>query len=410
LKQSADPAAVEAVLRARPGRRPGRVSIVMLSWNALEYTKMALESIRAHTAGDYEIVIVDNGSNSETVEWLRAQSGIRVIYNATNRGYAGGNNQAIAACSGEYVVLLNNDVIVTDGWLESLLAAFDRIPGLGVSAPLSNNVAGHQKTVDSHYGNLDEMQAYARRRAQRHRREGYLTDRVIGLCMCIDRRVLEEIGGIDEAFGVGNFEDDDFCIRVRAAGYRIYVCADSFIHHFGSKTFEANKVDWQGVMERNWVRFARKWGYPERGFSGSYKPLQAIARGFDRSRHYVPLPGIERNAGAPLRPSALGFTADVRDERDWNTAGAFVRRYLRAFNSGDPVVLAIRTGAALPEDTVRARVAKAIERENVKPEDAPLISIGSTTSLDALAVVSIETLEDRSPSALRRLLDAPVRS
>lgn len=408
-KQSADPMDVERVLRARPGKRRGLVSIIMLSWNALEFTKMALQSIRQHTTGEYEIVIVDNGSNAETVEWLRSQSGVRVIFNPVNRGYAGGNNQAIAVCRGEYIVLLNNDVIVTGGWLEALLGAFDRIPGLGVSAPLSNNIAGHQQTADSVYGNLDEMQAYARRRYERHRGEGYLTDRVIGFCMCIDRRVIEEIGGIDEGFGVGNFEDDDFCIRVRAAGYKIYVCTDSFIHHFGSKTFEANNVDWQTTMARNWIRFARKWGYKEAGFGGSYKPLQAIAGGFDRARHFVPLPRVDVPASASGN-RALAFATQVRDEHDWNAAGAFVRRYLRAFSAADPVVLLIRTGGTLTDDTVRARVARAVERAGVKVEEAPAIAIGSQGNADAESLVAIDALDDQSPSALRRLLAAPVGS
>lgn len=408
LKQSSDPAVVEAMLRKRPGRRPGLVSIVMLSWNALEYTQMALESIRLHTTGEYEIVIVDNGSDSQTVEWLRAQTDIRVIYNAVNRGYAGGNNQAIAACCGEYVVLLNNDVIVTDGWLESLLSAFDRIPGLGISAPLSNNVAGTQRTIDSQYANLDEMQAYARRKHERNRGEGYLTDRVIGLCMCIDRRVIEEVGGIDEGFGAGNFEDDDYCIRVRAAGYKIYVCTDSFIHHFGSKTFEANKVDWKSMMERNWARFARKWGYPERGFAGSYKPLHAIAGGFDRARHFVPLVRVENPAINSVRP-ALAFTANVHDENDWNAVGAFVRRYLRAFAASDSVVLLIRTTGTLTGDAVRARIAKALDRAGLKAGEAPAIAIDTQTVAEAESIVAIEALDERSPSALRRLLEPAVQ-
>lgn len=293
---STDPVLVEQALRSREGRRPGLISIVMLSWNAPQFTKMALESIRQHTEQPYEVVIVDNGSGPETVDWLRTLEDVRVIYNPENRGYAGGNNQAIAAARGEYIVLLNNDVIVTEGWLDGLLSAFDRVPGLGMSAPRSNRVAGDQQTADSNYADGNEMQAYAKRRRERHRAQGYVTERAIGLCLCIDRRVIEEIGGIDERFGAGNFEDDDFCIRVRAAGYRIYVCDDVFIHHFGSQTFAANKVDWQKSMHENWVKFAKKWGYPEVYPQNGYTPGPAIARGFDRSRHYVALPKLDASA------------------------------------------------------------------------------------------------------------------
>lgn len=287
---SPDPHLVENVLRERKARQAGLVSIVMLSWNAPQFTKMALDSIRKYTAQPYEVVIVDNGSHAETVDWLKTLTDVRVIFNPENRGYAGGNNQALAAARGEYVVLLNNDVIVTEGWLDGLLSAFDRVPGLGVSAPRSNRVAGDQQTADSVYADGDEMIAYARRRRQQHAGQGYVTERAIGLCLCIDRRVIEEVGGIDERFGAGNFEDDDFCIRVRAAGYRIYVCDDVFIHHFGSQTFAANNVDWQKTMQENWVKFARKWGYPDVYPQKGYAPAAAIARGFDRNRHYVPLP------------------------------------------------------------------------------------------------------------------------
>jgi GT2 family glycosyltransferase/tetratricopeptide (TPR) repeat protein len=273
-------------------RRRGLVSIVMLSWNAPQFTKLALESIRAHTSGEYEIVIVDNGSAAETVEWLKSLPDVRVIFNAENRGYAAGNNQGLAAARGEYVVLLNNDVVVTDGWLDGLLDAFDRVPGLGISAPRSNKVAGNQQVTDAVYADMTQMHGYARARRERFRGQHYLTDRAIGLCLCIARRVIDDVGGIDEQYGTGNFEDDDFCLRVRAAGYQIAVCEDVFIHHFGSQTFAANKVDWASTMRENWHKFAKKWGYPEAYPEQGYAPAVAIAKGFDRTRHYVALPQL----------------------------------------------------------------------------------------------------------------------
>jgi GT2 family glycosyltransferase len=395
---SPDPVLVERAIRTAPGRRPGLVSIVMLSWNAPEYTKLALESIRRHTDGEYEVVIVDNGSKAETVEWLRTLQDVRVIYNESNRGYAGGNNQAIAAARGEYVVLLNNDVVVTEGWLDGLLGAFDRIPGLGVSAPRSNRIAGDQVTVDSDYANLEAMQAYAALRRRRFRGEGYLTDRAIGLCLCIDRRVIQEIGGIDERFGAGNFEDDDFSLRGRGAGYRIFVCDDVFIHHFGSQTFAANNVDWSATMRENWKKFARKWGFPETYPENGYVTTDVIRRGFDRGLHYVPI----------ARSVALAFTACVQDERDWSEVGAFVRRYAQAFNAQDPTVLRIRATGMLAASTLGARVEKILERLEIDPRGAAAVDVldaSGTASLAASRTVELASLEQRSPSALRSLLE-----
>nr|MDQ2680793.1 glycosyltransferase family 2 protein [Candidatus Eremiobacteraeota bacterium] len=341
---NSESALIEGILRDVPKRVRGLVSIVMLSWNAPQFTKMALESIRSYTKPPYELIIVDNGSREDTTGWLQTLDDVTVVYNSTNRGYAAGNNQGIARAKGDFVVLLNNDVVVTEGWLEGLLDAFDRIPGLGVSAPRSNIVAGHQVVVDASYQDMPAMHDYAAQRRRRWKRHGYITDRAIGLCLCIDRRVIDEVGGIDESFGVGNFEDDDFCLRIRGARYRIYICDDVFIHHFGSQTFAANKVDWQQTMHENWKKFAAKWDLPPQYPEQGYQPGPPILRGFDRSRHYVPLPKIETNAleeGAALGNYRIAFVANVGSEKDWNGVGNFVRRYLRAFTAGEGTLLAI---------------------------------------------------------------------
>jgi GT2 family glycosyltransferase len=402
-----DTARVERALLNRPRRRQGLVSIVMLSWNAPQFTKMALQSIRQHTTGEYEVIIVDNGSGPETVEWLRTLTDVRVIYNSTNRGYAGGNNQAIAAARGEYVVLLNNDVIVTEGWLDGLLRAFDRIPALGIAAPRSNKIAGDQITADATYENIEQMHVYAAKRRERFRSEGYLTDRAIGLCLCIDRRVIDEVGGIDERFGAGNFEDDDFCLRVRAAGYNIYVCDDVFIHHFGSQTFAANNVDWNATMRENWCKFAKKWGYPETYPEKGYPTTPAISRGFNRTKHYVPLPDLAEQTSCEADIS-LAFTAVVSSESDWNDVGAFVRRYVQAFTAKDPTLLNIIVAEGVSAGELARRVEKLLFRLGIDPEQAPDVEIIDETlsveMLPAKHVVHIDELPAQNPSALRRVL------
>jgi GT2 family glycosyltransferase len=412
--------ALEERLARSPRRRPGLVSIVMLSWNAPQFTKLALESIRTHTSGDYEVIIVDNGSNDETVQWLRTLRDVRVIYNASNRGYAGGNNQAMAAANGEYVVLLNNDVIVTQGWLDDLLDAFNRIPALGVSAPRSNKIAGDQIVLDATYNSIEEMHRYAAERRRRYRRHGYMTDRAIGLCLCIDRRVIEEIGGIDERFGVGNFEDDDFCLRVRAAGYNIHVCDDVFIHHFGSQTFAANKIDWTATMRQNWEKFAAKWGLPPKRADEGYVPGPAIRRGFDRSRHYVPLPSVKAEETQAAYDAV--FAAVVRDERDWNEAGAFAKRYMRAFCAQHRVLFAIAAIGELAAATIGQRLERLAQREGLDPSAVADVEVAdeddlagwlerfSAQPLQRVMSTGIAQFDDlpqverQSPSALRRLL------
>ncbi len=355
--------------------RPNLVSIVTLSWNALEFTKLAVESIRAHTSIPYEIIVVDNGSDEATVAWLREQSGLRVIYNAENRGFAGGNNQGMAMARGEFVIVLNNDVLVTDGWVEGLLAPFGRIPTLGMTAPRSNKVAGSQQLEIAQYSSADEYQSFAQRTRREFAGMGWLTDRAIGFCLCIDRRVIREVGGFDEHYGVGNFEDDDFSLRVRSAGYKILVCDDVVIHHFGSKTFAANKIDYAGTMQRNWAIFAQKWGFPRAFPQNGYSSTEAISRGFDRAKHFAPL-------SAPV-PSRLRFVASVANESDWESLAVFVKRFSRAYRANDPVMLDIAAFGDSDPEIIAKRIERLLERNAIDSATTALIEIGYETSFES---------------------------
>lgn len=423
---NADPRAIERGLRAVPKADPSALaSIVMLSWNAPQYTKLALESIRTYTNGThpYEIVIVDNGSGPETTDWLRSLDDVRVIFNDRNRGYAGGNNQGIAAARGKYVVLLNNDVVVTEGWLDGLIAGLERNPGTGVSGPRSNRVAGDQQVVDASYQDIPGMHAYAQERRRKYARTGYMSDRIIGLCLCIDRTVIDEVGGIDERYAVGNFEDDDFSMRVRSAGYKMYVCDDVFIHHFGSQSFAANKVDWNATMQSNWSIFAAKWGLPPAYPVNGYQTRTIIARGFDASRHHVEVAPAE-----PVGAEAMFvFVAAVDSEKQWDDVGNFLKKFIATFDAREGVWLCIGAFGEMSADVLAARVEKAVTRSGRTPGDVPEIHISDEddaaawladlpavpmrrlTAFGAPPYAAVELLEGRSPSVLRRLVETTVQ-
>ena len=415
------PEGLERVLRSRPQFERGLVSIVTLSWNAPDFTIKALESIRQHTAEPYEVIVVDNGSGPETLAALAKidDPHVKIVYNESNRGFSGGNNDGIAHASGEYVIVLNNDVIVTPGWADGLVDAFRRIPGLGISAPRSNNVTGDQQVSDAAYKDVAQMQAYALERRRLYARNGYITDRAIGFCWCISRTVLDQVGALDERYVLGNFEDDDYCMRVRAAGYLIYVCNDVFIHHFGSRSFAANNVDYRSTMNENWEKFAKKWGFsgpfPERGYHGG----QAHARGFKRSEHFLPFP-TAREAPLPPAPDAQAqplekaraiFGAAVHSEAEWSEVARFVRRYVQAFKLEDGVALAIGAFAEPDATTIAARVGRILEKAGIAAEscgDIEIVDYEDGTEWAARTSdarwIDVVTIRDRSPSALRRAL------
>ncbi|MGB6984858.1 MAG: glycosyltransferase, partial [Candidatus Aquilonibacter sp.] len=353
---------------------------------------------------------------------------VRIIYNKTNRGFAGGNNDGIAAARGDYIIVLNNDVIVTPGWADGLVDAFRRLPGLGISAPRSNKVTGDQQLASVQYRDESEMNAFALQRRREFAEKGYITDRAIGFCWCISREVLEQVGALDERYAVGNFEDDDYCMRVRAAGYWIYVCDDVFIHHFGSRSFVANNVDYMATMNENWARFAKKWGMsgplPVQGYRGA----QVHARGFVRAQHYVPFPAAREPEGAdaavvaPIDRAASFaraktlFGIAVRSEADWNAAAQFVRRFALAFKVGDGVQLSIGAFGEPHAHTIASRVERILEKAGVAPEacaDIDIADYDDETEWSSLAddtrFVDITTLSDRSPSALRRILKEVAR-
>jgi GT2 family glycosyltransferase len=294
LRYGCAPADAAVVPGAAAPRFRGIASIVMLSWNAADFTRLAVESIRAVTRYPHEIIVVDNGSDEPTLrvlESLAADHGVRVVHNGSNLGFGGGMNVGMAHARGDVVVILNNDVIVTEGWLEDMIGALESRRTVGCTAPRSNQVASEQ-ILAVPYADDVAMHRFAAERRRALQGRGYVAHRVVGFCLCLDRKVIDEIGGFDPRYGLGNFEDDDLAVRIRAAGWGIFVCDDVFIHHFGSISFKANAVDHRAHMERNWRAFSEKWGLAHAPMATPYDARSLARPGFEHDAHFVPLPVI----------------------------------------------------------------------------------------------------------------------
>ncbi len=220
----------------------------------------------ACTRAPYELVLIDNGSTDGTpayLEEIKRRPGparVVVVRNDQNLGFAAGCNQGLARARGRYLVLLNNDTIVTPGWLDGLVEWVLRDwPAVGLVGPLTSYAAPPQEiAVD--YRSPQELEAFAARIRRDHRGRALGTDRLIGFCLLARREVLQAVGGLDEGFGLGFFEDDDLCLRVRKAGFRLLVAQDVFIHHFGSRTFAGLGIDARRQLQDNFAKFKAKWG------------------------------------------------------------------------------------------------------------------------------------------------------
>ncbi len=244
---------------------PGRpvVSIIMLTYNALEYTRECVESIRYHTAYPHEIIFIDNASSDGTVQYLEQvvaeNPHYRMITNADNRGFAAGNNQGVKDARGDYVLLLNNDVLVSSGWLEDMVAAFERDPQIGMVGPITNHLSGRQVIADIPYTDTPGFHNFADQVRSANRGTVTPRRRIAGFAILMSKALYDELGGLEEIFGSGNYEDDDLCLRVRERGYAIMVDEGTFIHHYGSKTFVANQLDQQASLDHNEILFRERW-------------------------------------------------------------------------------------------------------------------------------------------------------
>ena len=245
------------------------VSVVVLTYNNLALTEGCLASIEAHS--DYpalEVIVVDNASKDGSPDWLRrwvaepsaAGHRRRLILNEENLGFAAGNNVGLAAATGEVLVMLNNDTYVTPGWVRTLCAHLRREPTLGLVGPVTNNI-GNEARIEIAYRDMDEMIARAGEYTRAHPGRRLPIRTAAFFCVAMPRSTYERVGGLDEAFGVGFFEDDDYCRRVEAAGLGVACADDVFVHHYLSASFDALAAERKReLFERNRAIYEAKWG------------------------------------------------------------------------------------------------------------------------------------------------------
>lgn len=238
-----------------------KTSIVILTKDNLKYTKLCLESIRKYTKErTYELIIVDNGSQDGTVDYIKGLKGIKFILNESNRGFPQGCNQGIQIANKENdILLLNNDVIVTNNWLLNLNKCLYSSKDIGAVGAVTNSCS-YLQTINASYKNLNELQDFAKVNniSDSNRWEERL--KLVGFCMLIKREVLDKIGLLDQRFTPGNFEDDDYSLRIIREGYRLMLCKDCYIHHFCSVSFNKNLSFLSNSMLINREKFYKKWG------------------------------------------------------------------------------------------------------------------------------------------------------
>lgn len=239
-------------------------SIIIPAFNQLPYCRQCVGSILAHTEAPYKLILVDNGSTDGVSEYFDSVPGATVVHTGRNLGFAAGVNAGWVHAEG-HVLLLNSDTImprVSGDWLARLVRALTSNDDVGAVGPRSNCVSGPQQIDGLDLSSIDAINTIAEARASEY--DGDLRDvaRLVGFCLLIRDKAAHDIGPLDEGYGIGNYEDDDYCIRVLRAGWRLCIAEDSFVFHYGGRTFLGMGIvdeQWQALMAANRRRFSTKW-------------------------------------------------------------------------------------------------------------------------------------------------------
>ena len=246
------------------GDRPASVvaplaSILIPCCGMLEYTKILIPSLLKHTRHPYELIFLDVGSLDGTAEYLaglatvQPQIRVEIVRTATDLGIADACREMLTKVRGEYVVLLNNDTVVTNGWLNQLQGLATMSPAFGMVGPMSNYAAPPQlvETVPYRSGprkttgtsgliDAEAVNRFAGEFREQNKGKWMEAERLGGFCLLMKREVLRRItnqGELEKWTDLGLFDTDILSAKARQAGFTLAVCRDLFVHHFGTRTF-----------------------------------------------------------------------------------------------------------------------------------------------------------------------------
>ena len=232
------------------------VSIIIPIFNGISFVPACLRSFFTVPVGvSFEVIAIDNGSSDGTLTSLRTLTtefpNLKLVENTTNVGFAGGINQGAVLARGEYLAICNSDILVTPAWLDRLVSAFQQDQLLAVASPVTNYVGeGPQLDLAARSVTPETYQSYAQQIAAIPGKIS-VPDRLVFFCVMVRKNIFDHLGGLASAFGLGNYEDDDFCLRARMAGYTLAALPGCFVYHYGSRTFSEQKINHTQWMLQN---------------------------------------------------------------------------------------------------------------------------------------------------------------
>ena len=278
-------------------------SFILVCYDNCDLTKQALESLLESFDLNYiesgvEIIIINNNSKDETIEVVQrikeAYKGIIeiVLVNMKeNMGYSIGVNIGLSKATGKIITVLNNDLIFPKDWFNGLALALDSDSSLGVAVPYLSYASGVQN-VEVKLNSLQKIQEFAYKFTKEHKGSISYSTRAIGACLTMKREVIDLIGGCDFWFGLGMYDDDDWCLRIRVSGYKMAVIGDSFVYHIGNATIANNGESVTAAILSNCKKFMKKWNlkgneYNDGLYTDREKSLEAT--NYEKEKQFFPV-------------------------------------------------------------------------------------------------------------------------
>lgn len=219
-----------------------QTSIIIVSYNNFDTTTgPCLRSLLKDTAaGNFEIIVIDNASQDNTPEKLKklvnGKKNVRLVLNNTNRGFAGGNNDGVNIARGEILILLNSDTMVPIGAIGRLSLLLIDHPEWGMLGPVTNE-AGNEQKIFVESLETKEIIVEGERWCAHSRGDCFASERLDFFCVAMRKATYEQLGGLDEQFGPGYYEDTDFSIRAKRIGLKMMFTEDVFVCHRAGKSF-----------------------------------------------------------------------------------------------------------------------------------------------------------------------------
>lgn len=250
-----------------------KAAIVIVSYNNAKLMKACVESIRKNCSPEmYDLIVVDNASSDGIITWLREQKDIILVENQQNMGFPYACNQGIAVADPkDDIFLLNNDTIVPQDALFWLRMGLYENAHIGATGSISNNVVNYQQVAEQ-FDTIEEWMEYAEEINVPMKHPYEKKSWLVGFAMLLKRTALNavlraekqqtklSVEVLDTRFSPGNFEDNDLSIRLLQQGYELLLCKNSFIFHYGGKSFGRSTAQYINLLFENQKKMEEKYG------------------------------------------------------------------------------------------------------------------------------------------------------